>query len=123
MFLKARRLDADENDFVIVEELPEEVEADKTKGSQPGSSTGTPSHGMLHALKDVSLGKKRNTAACSDTSTVVCVVVRLSIVHIDAFFCRRRGRVSCGWTSGDDDSDGCGEWKECANAPTTRFSF
>uniref|UniRef100_A0A914VHD0 Uncharacterized protein n=1 Tax=Plectus sambesii TaxID=2011161 RepID=A0A914VHD0_9BILA len=58
VFLKARRLDADENDFVIVEELPDEAEGDsssKTKSSQPGGAAGLAAVGQA-AMTTASAG-------------------------------------------------------------------
>ncbi|VDK45135.1 unnamed protein product [Anisakis simplex] len=59
VFMKARRLDIDESEYVLMEELVTDA------GSKESAPSASLHHGVLHALKDVSLSRKKN----SDLST------------------------------------------------------
>lgn len=53
VFLKAHLMDVDESEYVLMEELIDE--GDSKVVSSP------PHHGVLHALKDVSLSRKKSS--------------------------------------------------------------
>ncbi|CAJ0933262.1 unnamed protein product, partial [Mesorhabditis belari] len=71
VFLKARRLDENEGDFVLVEELNDSQQQGSSSGlSQPSSSTST----VLSALRDVSLTRKRSQELTSKNGVTTRVL-------------------------------------------------